>query len=82
MTLNGLLSLLLGVVLSLLAVNEVEALGLEELSDSSGGETSGDLLSLGMALGLAYTWGQENQRCEQSTQRQGLIIPFFASWSL
>lgn len=53
-TVNGLLSVLLGTVLSLLPVNEVETLGLEEVSDSSGGEASGDLLSLGMVLGLSY----------------------------
>ena len=40
--------------LSLLLVNEVKTLGREEMRDSSRGETSGDLLSLGMVTGLSY----------------------------
>lgn len=47
------LSLLLGVVLGLLTVYEVEALGLEELVDLSSGNTGEDLLSEGVVYGLA-----------------------------
>lgn len=50
---DSLLSVLLGTVLSLLTVNSVEALGLEQVSDGSGSETDTDLLGLGVVGRLA-----------------------------
>lgn len=47
------LGLLLGLVLGLLAVEEVEALGLEELVDLGAGNASKSLLGEGVLDGLA-----------------------------
>lgn len=50
---RSLLNLLLGVVLSLLLINEVEALALKLLVDECSSETSEELLGVGVALGFA-----------------------------
>lgn len=52
-TTRSLLNLLLSVVLSLLLINEVEALALKLLVDEGSGEASEELLGVGVALGLA-----------------------------
>lgn len=54
--LEAALNALLGVALGLLAVDEVQTLGLELAVDEGTSETGGDLLGLGVVVNLAW-WG-------------------------